>query len=597
MKIKTTFFISLLLVFTLHAICQDYTIEKIDSARKQAYKQVNNDSAFINTCFYIAGNFTYMNMYDSGQVWLNKISARLPLRKPSFFSFYFSVFQSEIYYYNGLLMLDLQESKRIMRIAEELNDSILLATANNFLGLSYMNVDSIASAIPYFTRGIRYARQPPYDPKYWSKSMPHHLYGNLAEAYYKLGKYDSAIINARKSKQLAREVPIFRGVAVAANLEGLICAAQNKTDSAIIYQKEAASIGLSSNQEDVTLVAYGAIARCFDKKLYRDSALAWLEKGFTLLNNKSLINTYFAGQFLDDAMLLYEKYGHDKLLANAINLKLQLSKKQAKNTDAQIGIIVSGSVANETRAAALEVAEAKSKQSLSNTRFLIALLALASMLVLFFVNRHYHKRQLKEIEIRNKISRDLHDDIGATLSSIQIYGELAQQVLGDKPAQSKDMMGKMTAQAKDLMSRMGDVIWSLKTVNADKNSFISRLKNYSTELLAPKEILCTFDINEELGKKITDPVTRKNILLIAKEAMNNIAKYSEASEAVISFKQQNENIVLSITDNGKGYDPATIKNGNGLGNMNQRCEQLSGICKIHTEPGKGVCITCLIPLA
>lgn len=572
-------------------------IRQIDSARKISVTQQKNDTAYIQTCFFIAGKFIYMNMYDSGQLWLNRIAARLPLRKPSFFSFYFSVFQSEAYYYNGLLMLDLQESKRIMRIAEELKDSILLATANNFLGLAYMNVDSVRQGIPYFIRGIRYARQPPYDPKYWSKSMPHHLHGNLSEAYYKLRLYDSAMIHARMSKQLAQEAGLQRGVAVAWNMEGLILAARNQLDSAMTCQHEAAEFGLRNGQEDVALVAYGAIARCYSLQSKRDSAMTYLQKGFALLNNESLINTYFAGQFLETAMPLLEQYGEDRWLIRAMKLKMNLSKKLSKNTDAQIGMIVSGSVANETRAAMLEVAEARSKQSLSNTRFLIALLALASMLVVFFLNRRYHKRQLREIELRQKISRDLHDDIGATLSSIQIYGELAHQSLEKKPEQSKDMLDHITAQTRELMSRMGDVIWSMKPGADDKHSLVSRLRNYGNELLAPKEIRCSFDIDEDLAKKITDPLVRKNLLLIIKEAMNNMAKYSGATEASVILKQEAGTLMLLISDNGSGFPADASKAGNGLENMCLRSRQLGGECTIHSFPGKGVQIECRFPVA
>lgn len=597
MKKLTVSIVLLLLLIFHHASAQLSDQQQIDSARKISATQLKNDTAYIQTCFFIASKFTYMKKYDSSQLWLNQIAARLPLRKPSFFSFYFSIFQSETYYYNGLLMLDLQESKRIMRIAEELNDSILLATANNFLGLAYMNVDSVRQGIPYFIRGIRYARQPPYDPKYWAKSMPHHLHGNLSEAYYKLGLYDSAVIHARLSKKLAQESGIIRGVAVAMNMEGLILEKQSFLEEAIQVQKQAVLIGINSGETDVALVAYGAIATCFSRRSYRDSAMAYLQKGFDLLKDESLVNTYFANQFLQAAMPIFDRYGEDKWMIRALRLKMDLSQKLSKNTDAQIGMIVSGSVANETRAASLELAEARSKQSLSNTRFLIALLALASMLVVFFLNRRYHKRQLREIEMRQKISRDLHDDIGATLSSIQIYGELAHQSLEKKPEQSKDMLDHITAQTRELMSRMGDVIWSMKPGADDKHSLVSRLRNYGNELLAPKEIRCSFDIDENLAKRITDPLARKNLLLIIKEAMNNMAKYSGATEASITLKQESDAVHLTISDNGRGFPSDSLKAGNGLDNMRLRSRQLGGDCNIQSFPGKGVQIECRFPVA
>ena len=217
------------------------------------------------------------------------------------------------------------------------------------------------------------------------------------------------------------------------------------------------------------------------------------------------------------------------------------------------------------------------------------------MFVLFIVYRYYHKKQLKEIAIRNRISRDLHDDIGATLSSIQIYGELAGSTLDTEAGHTKKMIGEMTGQTKELMGRMSDVIWSMKPAQDDKNSLTSRVKNYSSELLTPKGIVCEFDIDEPAASRITNPVIRKNILLIVKEAMNNIAKYSKADKATVSLSRKDANIVLRITDNGTGFSTAEHSAGNGLGNMRQRSRESGGDCTIVSAPGMGVSITCTFP--
>ena len=241
--------------------------------------------------------------------------------------------------------------------------------------------------------------------------------------------------------------------------------------------------------------------------------------------------------------------------------------------------------------------ESKQKQVLSNTRFIIAVVVLISMFVLFIVYRYYHKRQLKEIAIRNRISQDLHDDIGATLSSIQIFGELAGSTLEKDAGHSKKMIGEMTGQTKELMSRMSDVIWSMKPSEEDKNSITARIKNYSSELLSAKGISCALDIDEEISKKINNPIVRKNILLIIKEAMNNIAKYSKADKVNISLLQQDKAILLCIADNGTGFSNADEFRGNGLANMQQRSKDLGGSCMIISEPGKGVKITCSFPVS
>ena len=597
MRKNSILFLVACLLFPVFLFSQRPGSGNIDSAKKVAASNLGSDSIFINTSFYIAEKYMARDLYDSCQAWLNYIAERLPMRKPSYFNVYLSTYQASTYYYTGLMRMALQESERVKRLATELNDSVLIGTGYNLIGLSYMNMDSIERAIPQFLEGIKYTRQPPYEIDYFTSSKPHHMYGNLAECYLKLGKYEKAISTGITSKKLATEISWMRGAAVAANALGLAYARSNHIDSAFYFEREAISISSSAGQPDVTLVSYSALAECFLLKNEFDSVHALLNRGFQLLQEKPYLNDQFVKQFLSDVIRMSPVIHQPQLQLKALRLKDSIASVLARKNDAQISMLVKGSVANEMRVANLEVAESRQKQSLSNTRLILALVALGSMIILFLLYRYYHKKRLKEIAIRNKISRDLHDDIGATLSSIKIYGELANTVLDDKPAESKAMIGKITEQSKDLMQRMGDVIWSMKPAAETNNSFTARVRNYSSDLLAPKDISCEIDIDESMCSKISNPITRKHLLLIVKEALNNIAKYSAATEARINFKQENDKLVLLISDNGKGFSNPDNVSGNGLGNMRQRCEQCHGTFKIDSIPGKGVTVTAEFSIA
>ena len=597
MKLLTPACILVFLFLPLIAVCQRPGAGNIDSAKKVVAENINSDSIYINTCFYIAEKYMMQDLYDSTQVWLNHIAEMLPLRKPSYFNFYLSTYQASTYYYTGLIRMALQESERMERIAREINDSILIGTAHNLIGLSYMNMDSTEKAIPHFLEGIKYIKQPPYAIDYLTSSKPHHMYGNLAECYLKLGNYDKAKSAAYTSKKLAIEIGWLRGAAVADNTLGLAFARTGNIDSAFYFEREAISIGLTKNQPDVSLVSYGALAECFLLQHQNDSALAAINTGFQLLKEKPYLNDLFVKQFLADVIRFSVKLERPDLQVKAYLMKDSITNGLVKKNDAQISLLVKGSVANEMRAVNLEVAEAKHKQSLTNTRLILALVALASMITLFFLYRRYQRKQLREMEIRNRISRDLHDDIGATLSSIKIYGELAGSTLEKDTTQSKKMIGEITGQAKELMSRMGDVIWSMKPVDEEKNTFSNRLKNFSNELLTPKGIECEFDIDEKLSQQVTDPVARKNILLIIKEAMNNIAKYSGAKHCKISLRESGSAAILLITDDGRGIDMENTTRGNGLDNMKERAESLGGKFEVKSSPGTGVAIQCTFPIA
>jgi signal transduction histidine kinase len=89
---------------------------------------------------------------------------------------------------------------------------------------------------------------------------------------------------------------------------------------------------------------------------------------------------------------------------------------------------------------------------------------------------------------------------------------------------------------------------------------------------------------------------RKNFYLVFKEAINNIAKYAGCSDVWIEMTLKNKQVILSIRDNGKGFDPEIARKGNGLINMRTRAEQLKGTLNIDTVPGEGTTIRFSFPV-
>ncbi|MES2647579.1 MAG: histidine kinase [Bacteroidota bacterium] len=241
------------------------------------------------------------------------------------------------------------------------------------------------------------------------------------------------------------------------------------------------------------------------------------------------------------------------------------------------------------------------KQGKVITSLLFAFTGLLLLFFFIFTKRLKLARRLEKqmiiTEERERIIADLHDDAGATISSIHIYSELAGSLVDTKPHESKELLAKISQQGKDLLNRMSDIIWSLKPGNEQSFSISSRLKNYSHELLASKGINVEFEISETLDSDLSNPLARKNILLIMKEAMNNVAKYSGANNAVITLQQAGESIQLSVKDNGKGFNIYATATGNGLHNMKQRSKYLKGEFNIISSPEHGTLVSVKFPIA
>jgi hypothetical protein len=143
---------------------QHQPIASTDSLKQIAQKNIGNDSLYCDACLMVARKYDELKMFDSMQNWMNKAFFRLPTDKQTLQRFHFHAYQSIAFYYNDLLQLDLYESKKVMKLASLMQDSILLTTGNNFMGLALSNIREYQKAIPYFYEGMKYARQPPYPP-------------------------------------------------------------------------------------------------------------------------------------------------------------------------------------------------------------------------------------------------------------------------------------------------------------------------------------------------------------------------------------------------------------------------------------------------
>lgn len=568
----------------------------IDSAKTVFFQKHLKDDQYIKTCFFIADNYMDVEQYDSAQLWLNRIHAKLPVKNNSLDNYFLITRQAEVYYYNNLQQLGLQESLRGLEMAKSLNDSLLLADSYNFLGLFYMNIDSAEKSLDFYKEGIKFTRQPPYPLNYLSLTKPHHLYGNLSEAYYKLNRFEEALVQNKISLQKAIAIQWQRGIAVANKSMGDIFLGLKKIDSAAFYYENGIQIAKQAKEIDVELLCYSGLATCFMEQGNYTAAKKQLTYGFDLLREKPMINRFFALQFLNASVKMYKSARESNLLVQALELKSLMETSNIKGNNAQIQTILNAGVANEKRILSLEVDEAKQKQQLANSRLWITLTGVGLLGILFLVYRYYQNQKIAFSKMRHKISQDLHDDIGASLSSLQIYGAVAEKTMHSDPEKAKDMLQKIAVQSKTVMENMNDIVWSMNTQNSNTVSLEAKVKNYSVELLSENNILfnCTIENGVELLLK--NMTAKRNILLIIREAMNNIAKYSKATEAQLKIEMKEKNLLVNISDNGVGFDIGNRKNGNGIENMKYRAKELNGEMKMFSDKDNGTAISIQIPL-
>jgi ligand-binding sensor domain-containing protein/signal transduction histidine kinase len=197
---------------------------------------------------------------------------------------------------------------------------------------------------------------------------------------------------------------------------------------------------------------------------------------------------------------------------------------------------------------------------------------------------------------RFRISRELHDEVGATLSSISIFSQAAIQKndSGDI-SNSKNILEKIGETSREVMGELNDTVWLINPLNDNLHTIIQRISNYALPLCRTKNI-CLEIKNDLVENPALDIEKRKAVYLIMKEAVNNTLKYAFAENLVIQFEKKCDILHISIRDDGKGFEKNNSFAGNGLNNMKQRITDIKGKIEINSAPQKGTEIILQVPL-
>jgi glucose-6-phosphate-specific signal transduction histidine kinase len=206
---------------------------------------------------------------------------------------------------------------------------------------------------------------------------------------------------------------------------------------------------------------------------------------------------------------------------------------------------------------------------------LLVVLCLAA-LVYWFVQQRIGRIKEK-YQLRNKIASDLHDEIGSTLTSINILSNVSQQAMELQPQQAKEMLKQISAQSKTIQQNMSDIVWSIRPDNEKVGDLITRMREYAAQTLEQLDIDIVIEADDELAAKTLPMQYRKELLLIFKEGINNIAKHAGATRAVVSLKNGHKHLQLTIADNGKWKGSST---GTGTRSMKERAVSMGGTLEI-----------------
>ncbi|MCU0388356.1 MAG: ATP-binding protein [Chitinophagaceae bacterium] len=227
--------------------------------------------------------------------------------------------------------------------------------------------------------------------------------------------------------------------------------------------------------------------------------------------------------------------------------------------------------------------------------FISMMLMLIAMIV-YGMHRLRLTKALAVEKIRARVSRDLHDDMGSTLSTINILSSMAKAKLTVDQIKTAEYLGKISDNSQRMMEAMDDIVWAIKPDNDTMQKLIARMREFATNVLEAKEIAIVFDAEEALNELKPDMEYRRDLFLLFKEAVNNAAKYSKSTRVSIKLGMENRKLKLIVSDNGIGFDVNMADSGNGLGNMKRRAAALQGKIDIVSSENIGTTITLTAPL-
>ena len=198
---------------------------------------------------------------------------------------------------------------------------------------------------------------------------------------------------------------------------------------------------------------------------------------------------------------------------------------------------------------------------------------------------------------RARIAKDIHDDLGASLTRITLLSQTARRAVQDDPQAAADV-DRIYGTARELTRAMDEIVWAVNPQHDTLDSLAIYLGKFAQDYLRAAGIRCRLDVPEQLPPWPLSAEIRHNLFLAFKEAIHNVAKHSGATAVRFGLTLQADSFSLTVEDNGRGFNPESVNSdpaadpdriapGNGLANMRRRLAEIGGACRLRSAPGGG----------
>lgn len=522
-----------------------------------------------------------------------------------------------------------------LRIAENEQIKGLEAGINNNIGLIHWKKGNYEDAIHHYDISLQLFNQ-------LGKTLgAANTLNNMGLIYHKMERYPMSLKSYWEARSKYRKIDNKRGESAVLMNMGAIKQLMGDIDSSFFYCREAIKLKREINDDYGLGLAYSDFANVFQKERICDSSIHYNKLAFDIfhkLKNKYHLSqiTYGIGKDhmclneLDSAVFYFLKAQKIALkkknmftlknIAEKLSIIYQKQGKWKKAFDAlQDSKSYSDSLYSKEKAEAIfevqekyesekknrEIAEQEASIALKNERLanseldnsrknfwililVVGILSIASLLLYIYrAAKRKQERLIQEKEIKVKqeqlrISKELHDNIGARLS--HIISSLDIQLYKNE---ADDEIGAINAFAKDTMNQLRETIWAVSDKTIYYSELKQRIEHYvqQTNTISTAKISYLNDCTADFELSATKTI---NLFRIVQESINNALKYSQAEAIDVRFRSNDSTTSITVSDNGKGFDPEkAMKLGSGLTGMKKRAAEIDAQFTIDSSVEKG----------
>jgi signal transduction histidine kinase len=443
------------------------------------------------------------------------------------------------------------------------------------------------------------------------KSMSASCHNNMANIHREHRRFDEALNWYNKALATFQELNDAHGIAVLTGNIGTVYGDMEEHERSMPYYRKALDHFNSTpdsnniarfNQNLGT--AYAGLLKdslrtarhdsLADRRLLAERAAFHLNKSLGIYDR--LGNRLFVSEILNALSQVKEAQGNSDEALTLYRRSVAyrdsvLSKENHERIEALIAQRESDVRKKEIQLQQLRLAKAE-QQRWYLIGVIILIIALAAVLFNRFRLQQRNRRILEMERIRSRISRDLHDDIGSTLSSINMLTHAAKKRLGENELDNtSETLDKIQERTSRMLDNMSDIVWNIKPENDALGEILGRMREYASTTLEAKGIDFTIGFpGNEVAMELPLEV-KNNMYTVFKEAINNLAKHAGATKAEITLSIEKDRLLLVVKDNGTGFDVERNGSGNGLHNMIRRSEDVGAMLKVDPRPGMGTTIT------